>query len=390
MKKIISLFLVFSICFSIFAFSLNASAAVVNKGIITIGKKSANTGDEISIPIDISENPGIMAITISITYNSNSLQYIEYLEGTILKDYTVADHPNKNIIRFVSCESTDKPFNGNLLTLRFKVKDNAEWDFSEISIKYSQGDFCNWNLDKIMPTVISGGVDIAYNGTNCSHKNYGEWQTVAEPTCDSEGVKERICKKCNHVDSKKLAKVGHTYPENWTIEKVATKDEPGTMVRYCISCNNFVDRIEYTIEDSDDGGFNNQVGTEIPKNDIIENNFKEQNPNKEFTAINPPFEQKPDNSSTNENNQNASDNTSSNSSKPSIKDALEGLFGDNEPNKDSESSELTDNNDSSTKNNTAIKPSDIKAKIVEVIPNYEIIKECFKTAFIILILMILL
>lgn len=383
MKKTISLFLVLSICLSIFAFSLNTSAAVVNKGIITIGKKSANVGDEIYIPIDISENPGIMAITISITYDSNSLEYIEFLKGRVLKDYTVADHPSKNIIRFVSCESTDKMRNGTLLTLRFKVKDNAEWDFSEISIKYSQGDFCNWYLDKIMPTIVSGGVDVAYNGTNCSHKNYGEWQTVAEPTCVSEGVKERICKKCKHVDSQKIATVGHTYPEDWTIEKAATKDKPGTMVRYCISCNSFVDRIEYTIADSEEGGFDNQIGTEIPKNDVIIDNFKEQNPDKEFTPINPPFEQKPADS------QNSSQSTTDNkteSNNPTIKDILDGLFGkeDSSDNKDIQTDSNSDIND------TTDKMAAIKAKITEVFPNHEVIKDSFKTAFIILILMILL
>ncbi len=463
MKKIISFILSICICITVLASAFSVSAAVVNKGIITIGSTAANTGDEISIPIDISENPGIMAITISITYNSKSLQFIEFLEGKVIKDYTVVDHPDKNIIRFVSCESTNRRRNDTLITLRFKVKDNAEWEFSKIDIKYSQGDFCNWDLDKIMPTVVSGGVDIAYNGSNCSHKNYGEWKIIAEPTCDSEGVKERICPKCNHVDSQKIEKVGHEFPEEWTIETVATKDNPGTMVRYCITCNNFCDRIEYTVEDSEKGEFDNEIGTEIPKNDVIKDNFQEQNPDKDFTPVNPPIEQKPQTSSqvsssanssstvnskndtsskptsssnsekkesSSQNNTTVSNDSSVNSANtsskvelsqssvgssvsskpnnkkpPSIKDVFGSLFGnsstDGDKNEQNENSEQNTeiqtpeqdgeiSTDSYINSETTNKSAAIKAKIMEVFPNYEVIEESFKTSFIILILLILL
>lgn len=376
MKKIFSFILSICICATVFSTALSASAAVVKKGVITIASTAANTGDEISVPIEISENPGIMAITISVTYDSSALEYIEFLKGMVLKDYTVVDHPNKNLIRFVSCESTDKKRNGALITLRFKVKDNAEWGFSKIDIKYSQGDFCNWNLDKIMPTVVSGGVDIAYNGNNCSHKDYGEWKTVAVPTCASEGIKERTCKKCNHVDSMKIAKVGHEYPEEWTVETAATKDKPGTMVRYCITCKSFVDRIEYTVEDSEEGGFNNQIGTEISKNEIIEDNFKEQNPDKEFTPVKPPLTSNSDSSGKTDSSQ-QSEPDSENS--PTISDIIDGIL-------DSDDSE----NNKTDNEETSVNFERIKAKLTEVFPNFEVIEESFKTAFIILILLILL
>ena len=381
MKKLLTLILSLCLGFAVFSSFFNISAAEVNKGIITIGTTAANTGDEISIPIDIAENPGIMAITISITYDSNSLEYIEFLKGKVLKDYTVADHPSKNIIRFVSCESTDRMRDGTLLTLRFKVKDNAEWNFSKIDISYSKGDFCNWDLDKIMPTIVAGGVDIAYNGNNCSHKDYSEWKTISEPTCASEGVKERICQKCKHVDSLKLEKTGHEFPEEWTVEKVATNEEAGTMVRYCISCNVFVDRIEYTLEDSEQGNFDNEIGTEIPKNDIIEDNFHEQNPDKELTPVKPSPEKEPTDSETTTST--GSEITSSVSQSTQAESETQTGSKPDSPQTESKPSLNNDQKE-------VVTNQDIREKISEVIPSFTTILSYLKFAFIFLLILFIL
>lgn len=364
MKKLIAF--ICSICFilTVFSIALTASAAVVEKGHITIGSTSAATGDIVTIPISIEDNPGIMSITISITYDSNALKYIEHIPGRVVKDFeNVVNHPQSNIIRFVCLEPSDRKKNDVIMSLRFKVKDDAEFGFSKIDIEYSKGDFCNWNLDKIMPTVTSGGVDIAFNGNNCSHKNYSEWKIAAEPTCSSEGVEERVCQKCNHIDSRKIEKVGHEFPEEWTIEKAATADSPGTMVRYCVTCNDFVDRIEYTLEDSEKGEFENNAGTEVPKNEVIEDLFKEQYPDKELSPIKPPITEKPS-SVTPEQNADSSQDQSGE---------------DNRLN-----AQLRDDIVISEERITTV-----AEKIAEVFPSFESIVKVFKTALIILIIILI-
>ncbi|MBR4122917.1 MAG: hypothetical protein IKT93_00700 [Clostridia bacterium] len=361
MKKLIAF--ICSICIiSAFFSTITASAAIVEKGHIIIGSTPAVTGDTVTIPISIENNPGIMAITISITYDSKALKYIEHIPGKVVKDFdNVIAHPNRNLIRFVCLEPGDRTRDDVIMSLVFEVKDNAEFGFSKIDIEYSPGDFCNWNLDRIMPTITSGGVDIAFNGNNCSHKIYNEWKTIAEPTCISEGIMERICQKCNHVDSKKIKKIGHEFPEEWTVEKEATSDIPGTMVRYCLTCNEFVDRIEYTIEDSEKGEFENQVGNEIPKNEVIEELFKEQYPDKEISPINPPL----DSSSSSQN-----QSTDSSQEQSGANDILNAIISDDTINEE--------------------KIATVAEKIAEVFPNFELIIKAFKTAFIILAIIIIL
>ena len=149
-KCILCILLIFSLTIP----CLISSAAVVEKGIITIGTITANAGDTVVVPITIEENPGICGITISITYNSTYFEYIEDVMGDVIYEYENKAHPTKNIIRLVTSEQGNKRNNGTMVGLKFKIADNAPPELHKINITYSSGDFCNWKLDRIMPKII--------------------------------------------------------------------------------------------------------------------------------------------------------------------------------------------------------------------------------------------
>ncbi len=274
MKKAISLCLCIILLFSLFAFSTSAAGDTLKKGIINIATVNATNGDTVIVPVTIPENPGIMAITINFTYDSSTLEYVKYNKGDIFSDYGVKEFPEENRIRFVNCESNDMKKNGTFLSLEFKVKDTAKMGLSEIGIRYSKGDFCNYDLEKIMPTIITGGVNIAFNGSNCDHKSYEDWYEVTPATCEQKGAKQRSCKSCGHTEQKETEKLSHKYSEKWTVLTPATEDSVGYMVRYCELCKNYTDKIEYSLEQSRDEGINNVEGEQIDKNehnDFIDN-----------------------------------------------------------------------------------------------------------------------
>ncbi|MBR7133919.1 MAG: hypothetical protein IKD04_10360 [Clostridia bacterium] len=265
-------------------FGINASAEVIRGGHIKIDTVSGVTGNSVLVAVRIKDNPGIMAITVSITYNSKALTYEKFYLGNVIEDYTVVAHPDKNIIRFVNCESSDINKDGVLLYLRFKIKEDAEAELHEIGLEYSEGDFCNWDLDKIMPEVTTGGVDVAFNGNNCSHKKYGEWTVAAEPSCEEKGAEQAVCQKCGNVKLRDTDPIGHEYSDQWTVDKEATKEAPGEMSRHCIRCSKTVDRITFNLEQSEEGKIENKPGTQIPVTDkFAEEIFKEQYPGEELT-----------------------------------------------------------------------------------------------------------
>ena len=266
MKKAFSLFLCVILLLSVFVFSASAENTKTD-GTINIATIQAAVGDTVIVPVTITENPGIMAITINFTYDSSTLEYVSYSKGNIFSDYGVKAFPEENRIRFVNCESGDKKKDGTFLSFEFKVKDTAKMGLSEIGISYSKGDFCNYDLQKLMPTVIVGGVDVAFNGSNCVHKSYGEWSEVTPATCEQEGAEQRTCKTCGHTEQKKTEKLSHKYSNDWTVQTAATEDAVGYMVRYCEYCDSFTDKIEYSLQQSVDEGFPNTEGEPIEKNE---------------------------------------------------------------------------------------------------------------------------
>lgn len=46
--------------------------------------------------------------------------------------------------------------------------------------------------------------------SGCKHEHeYGEWMIKEKPSCTEEGVRTRVCKKCNQVESESIPAQGH-------------------------------------------------------------------------------------------------------------------------------------------------------------------------------------
>lgn len=283
MKKIISLFCIACLTIGMVFCAPKISAAVIKKGIVEVGTVKSIVGDEVVVPVLIKENPGIMAVTISVTYDPTALEYVSHYYGNVFDDYTIANHTDRKLVRVVICGITNKRKDGTIISLKFRVTKDAKAELTPITVKYTKGDFCNWNLDKIMPEVISGGVEVAFNGENCPHKNYGEWSIVTEPSCEDVGVKVRTCSLCGHNKYKEISPIGHTYSENWTVDRPATEDSDGTMSRYCIRCDDYVDRITFSLEQSEKEDIDNIIWEDFTDKETAEEIFKEQNPGKKPT-----------------------------------------------------------------------------------------------------------
>ena len=374
MKRILSI--VFIACFiiGIFCSTPTVSAADIKQGIVEVSTVEGITGEEVVVPVSIKENPGIMAVTISITYDPAALEYFSYYYGNVFNDYTVAAHPDRKLVRVVICETRNKKKDGKIISLRFKVKKDAKAELSPITVEYSRGDFCNWDLDKILPEVVSGGVEVAFNGENCPHKNYGEWSVVTEPVCKEVGVKVRTCDFCGHNDYKEIEAIGHTYSDNWTVDKPATEDSDGTMSRYCIRCDDYVDRITFSLEQSEKEEIDNTIWEDFSDKETAEEIFKEQNPGKKPTKN--PSNQKPtsgkDESSSKPSSSSSKDKvsssvsskdktssgTSSQSGNQSAKPESTGSGSENGSNMDNNSGQTTSNDIKTDKNDAESEPSD--------------------------------
>lgn len=274
-KPLICAFIIISLLFG----ACFTTAADESDGHITVDTVTAVNGDSVIVKLDMANNPGTMAMTISITYDSSALKfekaYIGYLRDSTIQ---LADHPDQNLIRFVDCESGNSYKNGTFVSLQFKVRDTASFGFYPISIDYKEGDFCNWKLKKLMPKITPGGVNIEYNGKNCPHKSYGEWETAAPAGCTEPGAEQRACLKCGHIEIRDTEPVGHEYAKEWTVDKAATKESSGTMSRHCIRCDATTDLLTFTLKDVDDKNVENEPLKEVKPSDFTDKLKKEQLP----------------------------------------------------------------------------------------------------------------
>ena len=81
-KPIICAFIIISLLLGV---CFTASAAGTD-GHITVSTVTAVNGDTVVVKLTMSENPGIMAMTISVTYDSSVLTYEKFYRG-YLRDY---------------------------------------------------------------------------------------------------------------------------------------------------------------------------------------------------------------------------------------------------------------------------------------------------------------
>lgn len=235
---------------------------------VTVGTVSAVPGDTVLVNIDIKDNVALMAITVTFHYDAAVLEYTGYHAG-FLKDYGLADR--KGYISFVNCESEDRTDNGTMLTLEFKVKDDALTGFCPITIKNIwpdkagdslKGCFACFEGTKITPTVVAGGVEIKYNGKNCRHK-FGQWTDTVAAKCTDNGIQTRVCTACGHNEQRESKPLGHEFAADWTVDREATTEEDGVMSRHCNRCEAVTDRVTFSLPEAEENEFENQAGTQV-------------------------------------------------------------------------------------------------------------------------------
>lgn len=279
---------------------------------ISLSNVRALPGESVTINISISNNPGIMAMSFCITYDNEAFEYTGYSKG-YLSRYTIKDHSDKGQIAFVNDEASNKSNDGVMLSVKFRVKDNAAPGKHTITLanqnreKYGtklHNSFSNSNLKYIVPSVMSGSITVGETCENAGHK-YGDWTVVTPADCVSTGTKEHTCLRCDHTETADIP-ITHDFEAEWTVDKAATPTEDGTMSRHCKNCDAVTDEITFTyeeVEDSqkpdDDASSEDSVSSEEASGDNSSSNVSD-----EYNSSNS------DNSSSQ--NSTSSDNASSN------------------------------------------------------------------------------
>ncbi len=57
-----------------------------------------------------------------------------------------------------------------------------------------------------------------------------------EPTCTTDGYRDRVCERCGTSEQQTIGKLGHELPEEYTIDKFPTFEDSGSKSQHCVRC----------------------------------------------------------------------------------------------------------------------------------------------------------
>lgn len=136
-----------------------APAIYINDVTATPGEKN------IEIPILIKNNPGILGMTLSVSYNENVMSMKSAINGEAVSDVLILTHGKMlgSGCRFIwdGLEiSPENVKNGAILLMKFSISDNALSGSYPIVVTYDNGDIVDNKLVVISPVVSNGHIAI--------------------------------------------------------------------------------------------------------------------------------------------------------------------------------------------------------------------------------------
>ena len=101
-----------------------------------------------------------------------------------------------------------------------------------------------WTVDKEATCEEAGSKSHHCTRSGCDSKSevteiaalgheWGEGKETKAPTCTEVGEKTYTCTRCNATKTEEIAALGHSYSEEWTVDKEATCEEAGSKSHHC-------------------------------------------------------------------------------------------------------------------------------------------------------------
>ncbi len=165
MKRILSLLL--SVLFLLTALpTFTVFASTEGKVIGTVDKETVCPGEEITLTVSMENNPGLVCWLIDVVYDDSVLELVEQTAGNAFANSgSLSFGPKKNpttALWYDFLSPTDYTNNGVLFSFTFKVKEDAAFGESAITLYCSDYDnMCNSDFERanfafVSPTMAIG------------------------------------------------------------------------------------------------------------------------------------------------------------------------------------------------------------------------------------------
>ena len=240
MKK--RLFLIIAVLFCVL-FLIATAAACADKG-DTGENLSGDTGENPGG--DVAENPesGIYYTVTFDTRGGSEMDSVKVKVGAIIGGVALPTKQCSNFVSFAKDADGEELWNlfrdtvtGNitLYTIWEDAHTLGEWETLTEPTCTTEGrhkricEVCGKEETEDIPAL--------------GH-TWGECETVAEPTCTADGRNKRICEVCEKEETENIPALGHDFEEKYTVDVAPDCDTKGSESRHCTRCNAATDSRE--------------------------------------------------------------------------------------------------------------------------------------------------
>lgn len=157
-KRLLALLLVLALSLSL---AITTAVAAGDGLTITVGTVSGQAGENVTVPVTISNNPGILSAKLEFSFDSTALELTGMANGEIFTGTEVMFEPNPAKATAVLDNSTADDAvsgNGTLLTLTFKIKESAAAGDCEVNVTVTQ--IVGSNFTNVTAAAVAGKVTV--------------------------------------------------------------------------------------------------------------------------------------------------------------------------------------------------------------------------------------
>jgi hypothetical protein len=139
---------------SVLHLPVQAEGTAAETPTLTLSEVSAKPGDDLTVAVDLQDNPGLEFMQFDVRYDTDSLS-LTGVEDAGLEGW----QRFKDRIQWFS-RNKDDTSTGTILNLTFHVAETAEPGDVTVTLRYTVGNVTNHNEDDIFPQIEAGIVHI--------------------------------------------------------------------------------------------------------------------------------------------------------------------------------------------------------------------------------------
>lgn len=215
MKKVFSIVLVLMLLVGMLAVPVSAAG----NGSLSMTSAEGSRGDTVTLSVKLNSNPGLVTLTIRVSYDTNVLELTNVSNPNLLVGAQLnPTYGSPYIISWVDGATTvNNTKTGTIATFTFKIKDDAAIGDSKVTLTFEDSYDSDYNENTF--TASSGKVTVV-----CKNHDYGSWAK------DDDTNHQKECSICGDIQ-----KATHSW--NGTVTKEPSCKETGEKTYTCSACN---------------------------------------------------------------------------------------------------------------------------------------------------------